>query len=753
MLKLSTFIFSILLLHYLPVRAYQPQSLQPSKQLESLEAAAAAAENLFFEGRVDAAIDSYHLLQQQYAAAGYHNIALDLYEDIFAAIAQHPQKNLSQKINDMRTFRLQATDSRVEGLYQGGLAYAYLQQQQLDSMQVYYRQASAFFETAAQHKYQLTLNLYLAYELYYQEASQQAKDYIETAQKLIPSCTEKGLNIAEEILIVYNILTVVYTELSEYNKAIQSSLKRIRLLQKLKMPEKLAYEYNNLATTYSYIKDNNNALRYFRQALQLIEVDNPLAVRIIYNIGSNYMEMQKRDSAIIYFSQSLELLKNFDKTDEIQIDYLNNYHSLVDCYLLRNELDSALYYSKACRAIQQHFDYRKGFTAQGFAEIYYKQKKYVDAEKNILQAIEQLKKTYGTKSEYLAGAYRIYSKIAKAQQQYDNALYYLQEALEAVSIRFKDLNGCSNPPLKNVLNKGKLVEILQEKLDLMLLMQDKLSHHSSRFRPAQLYNCAKLAVEAFTELNRSLKDEGSKVNLLDNKALKLFEQALAMSVQLYEQTGDNIYLDAAFRFSEQSKSMLMSDTWHESDAVTAAVPQTLQQQEYDLRKQLMRTEKQRFDAGLDSNYTLMHQLDEACFAIKHQLDELNYTFESQYPNYHVIKYSNKSIGIKEVQQMLPSNSQFIEFFEGEDILYAFVLTKVSVDVHKVVIDQQLKTQVQQFVTAVSDIQAANERPAELHHKLCTSAHFLYRSLIAEYLDPSLKTLIIVPRWTAQLCAF
>ena len=743
------FIFLLLLGSFVCCAFQQPTNTD-SARLQAFEEQKKAAEAQFYAGNSKAALASYANLQKAYRKAGYAQQALQIYQDIFAVIVQEEGPSLSSKLAQLSGYRTQESSEDIEGLYEGALAYAYGHAAVDDSMQLHYGRAIRIFEAQQQPKFALTLNLYLAYDRYNQEKLFEAQQYIEEAAAFLKACKQNGHTVEEEILIIYNLQTVVYTDLSLYPQAIKTSLKRIDLLLNAQSTLELAYEYNNLATTYSCIDDYSNALRYYQKALQMTAADKTLQARITYNMGSNLMELQQRDSALIYFRKSLGLLQECAASDDIKIDLINNYQNIIDCFLSQDQLDSALLYSRRCAQINSNFDYRAGFTDQCFAEIYLQQDNFILAEKSIQQSLNRLQQTYGPKSEYMAGAYTIYSNITQKKKQYRRALGYLQQALASISINFVDPKGFSNPLLSNVQDKGKLIELLQKKLALMQTLYQK---DITLIEGRQLYKCAQLATEALTEHNRSMKNEGSKINLLNKTSLSLYEKAIATAVELFETTLDSFYLDAAFRFSEQSKSMLMADTWHESDAKSKVIPQHLQKKEKKLRTQLMHFEKLRFEAIRDSNIVAAKQLDERCFGLKHQLDELIHLFESSYPQYYAIKYSRETTGMRAIQNSIPSDAQVIEFFEGQEKLYIFGINRQSIELKHIALNADYQLQIDRFQQAVTDIRSVNESPAEMHYKLSTTGYSLYKILLEDILRSDRKKLIIIPDGRLNLIPF
>ena len=63
-------------------------------------------------------------------------------------------------------------------------------------------------------------------------------------------------------------------------------------------------------------------------------------------------------------------------------------------------------------------------------------------------------------------------------------------------------------------------------------------------------------------------------------ALPTYESAIGLSLQLYEQTGDQSFLEKGFTFSQQPKSFALATTLQDAQAkATAGIPEKLLEKE------------------------------------------------------------------------------------------------------------------------------------------------------------------------------
>ena len=669
-----------------------------------------------------------------------------MYEDLFNIAVFREDFALQNTLDFIEEYKKKEQHPYFLGLYFGGIATAYIYHEQIDSMLKYYTLACDSYNKEKSYKLEAMLNTVIASEFWFLEDLKEAEKYIEKAERIL---NEKLIPIGQDIPIFYNVHAGICMSLGKYHKGLKSSLKRIRILERDSNSYylHLVYSYNNLATAYSDLEDFEHALIYYRKALSIVQSPEHYSIieaaSFTYNLGATYTSLGKHSKAKQAFLKSLSMLRTADEMDrEMQIDYINNCHYLVDCYKTYNQ-DSALFYAQEAEKMNKEFPYRVSNTLLCFSDIYLLKNKFDLAREYGNKALQVALEEYGEKNDFVINAHEALGRVAIAENDYKKALYHCQKSLEAISINFSDEHGLSNPTLNNVLLKGELVNILNIKLHYLehLYLQDDPS-----ITPEILYASAKLAAEALEQMNKSMKNEGSKLFWLNKKAIPLFEEAIQIALDIYNKTGEQEHLDEAFMLSERSKSMLMIDALQESNASSfGGIPDSLVLLEKELQKILTEAEKQRFDAIMAANEAEVKLQDSLIFHYKHQVDDLAHIFELEYPKYHKLKYTTKVANIKEVQAFLDHKTTFIEYFEGKSKIYAFSITKDKASVQEMEQGKEYLDDIISFQETIAGMEAVNQNAVKAHNKFIGISQQFYTKLIQNCLiNETSDRLIIIP---------
>lgn len=711
-----------------------------------LEAEKQKAEILNGEGNYDACLLQYESIQKNCKAQQMDFLALDLYQDMFGVIALREDLELEDKLNLLNDYYRKENNDYIKALYYDGLAYSYIYYEELDSMYKYYELANEIYAKEKRYKSQATLNIAIAVEFYFLENLKKAKHHIQIAEKII---TQHLYPKKENIPSLYHAQTVIYIELGDYEKAIQSNLKSIQILEADQNTYylDLAYEYNNLATTYSDIQDLDNALNYYQKAVFIIENSTNSSkiesASFIYNIGATYLQQKKHHQSKEAFLKSLAYLKTENQMDkDMKKDYINNCHQLSECYLYFNQLDSALYYIKQAELLNKNFPYRLSTTYSYFSAIYCKQKAFEKALNYGKKALDVGLEKYGVKSRYTFTSYRTLANTSRLQSKYKMALQYWQKALETISINFSDEQGYSNPKLSDVHFKLQLHEILKFKMSD--LKQLYLQDHPD-ISAEDLFATAKLATENIEQMNKTMKSEVSQSDWLNQEAIPIFETAIQIALDIYAKSNDKSYLNEAFMLSERSKSMLMTYALQEDNASSfGGIHDSLITKEKALQKRLSDAEKKRFDASIAGDIESYQLQDSLIFHYKHDISALIYHFEANYPEYHKLKYANNATNIESIQAILDSETTLIEYFTGKSKIYAFTITKDHAQALTINKGIHYAANILNFHANISDIQAANSNPERSYNSFITAAHYFYNQLLKDCLKQPSQRLIIIP---------
>ncbi|MBB3839312.1 CHAT domain-containing protein/tetratricopeptide (TPR) repeat protein [Runella defluvii] len=327
--------------------------------------------------------------------------------------------------------------------------------------------------------------------------------------------------------------------------------------------------------------------------------------------------------------------------------------------------------------------YKKSFTAYD-----YKSKNSIDSRQNLAVTLNNIGNIYSenlrdyknalfyfqeaskyaeerfAKSRILGNIAETYGKIS----QYKLSIETYQEALFIAPINFTTSKVWQNPPAKSIQNaagKSYLLTLIQDKADTWL------DYYKATNTKSHLTNALKtyaLADSMIDFMRYEHVGEGSKL-FWRQKTRGMYERAIEASYL----AGD---AEAAFRFFEKSKAVLLSDKLNELGA----------------NQQLTESSAKRQRALRDSIANLQNQLaslpanDAKRSGIQRRLEQFNDDFEafrkqleSTNPAYYRYKYDNSTPTIAEFQKSISTNGSgartvgFVSYFVGDSAIYAFCL--------------------------------------------------------------------------------
>ncbi len=233
---------------------------------------------------------------------------------------------------------------------------------------------------------------------------------------------EKSLKLSREINFpkgetrALNILSFTYKVMGNFSKALEISLKSVKIAEKNDLIYEKAYALSNIGDIYFYSNDYSkypSAMSYCKEAIKLFYSvpDYGMVAVMQEDIGLLYLGTNKLDSAQIYLQTALDntvkykldWFKNFILTDmgnfyvkqgniPTALDYFNQalqsvklangidfsqatYLSIATIYQQLNKIDSAIYFAqKSLDIAQKHKFYTDQIMASSLLADLYKQK-------------------------------------------------------------------------------------------------------------------------------------------------------------------------------------------------------------------------------------------------------------------------------------------------------------------------------------------------------------------------------------------
>lgn len=191
---------------------------------------------------------------------------------------------------------------------------------------------------------------------------------------------------------VYSGLGVVFSEQSNYAKALIFHFKALKIYEFNQQFQKQATVYNNIGVEYEAQGDYLKALSYYSKGLAIQKkMKDPTIGITVSNIGNVYMKMKNNAKAFYFFNQAQQLFQKYPNQRGLG-DLYNSFGSYY--HLSKSPQKAISYYASAINlfsAIGDKFGVAVSYSH--LAELYFEQKQYKEAMKNAkasLQLSQQL---------------------------------------------------------------------------------------------------------------------------------------------------------------------------------------------------------------------------------------------------------------------------------------------------------------------------------------------------------------------------
>lgn len=131
----------------------------------------------------------------------------------------------------------------------------------------------------------------------------------------LPKTPQNSVEVAKGIARTYGSMGIVFSEQSNYAKALQYYLEAAKVYEKLDDKGQAAKIYNNIGVVYKSQSQNQRALQYFLKALQIQQELKASNVGITQtNIANIYFKDGKLDEAFQYYTAAKSSLDTYPNT-------------------------------------------------------------------------------------------------------------------------------------------------------------------------------------------------------------------------------------------------------------------------------------------------------------------------------------------------------------------------------------------------------------------------------------------------------
>ena len=383
------------------------------------------------------------------------------------------------------------------------------------------------------------------------------------------------------------------------------------------------------------------------------------------------------------------------------------------------------------------FSYFMSQATDFISELYLAQGKHEEAEQQIQKA-EQLLLDYhdNDKNRDFAKHYCLKAKLYQSWDKYDLALESAHKALQSLLDDFKTENISEQPILNILYAENTLQEALAYKAEALASLAEQ-SKNVELYKKA--LECHELIFEVEKQLRRSQSYETSKLYIIE-ESRERSERAIEMALRLWEWTNEIEYKEKALAFAERSKSILLLEAFNKVEAAQLAnIPDSLLAEEKLHKARISLLEKKIFEYG-DEEGRLETELLQLRQAYNTWITQL----EETYPSYYDLKYNFETLSSEEIRQQLIGNEHaYLEYFVGQNNVYAFYITQDAFEVIEIQKDFPLEDWVSTFRKDIEAFQFPNAD----RQKLLTSYNHLALQLYNKLLKPISnlpKQLTIIP---------
>lgn len=554
---------------------------------------------------------------------------------------------------------------------------------------------------------------------------------------------------------IYQLYGVIYFEVQgDYQKAIDTFEE---VLQKnLAIKDKTALDFYNIATYYWNLgtfyneqEDYQRSISYLQTALSYFQQsDTEHAQAEITDISIDIVSTQYSNknyrTSLHLAHQLLAHVTTLPPSTTIAQYQIDLYRLLSANYTKLNKTDSAHFFLKKGFPLSKKISYRYSVYLKGQSEIYKTQKQYDKALLSIDEVISNWQ-TSDQKAAYFkqVNYYNLKGEILFLKKQTRQALAWYQKALAENSPEFSDTaNIFANPPIATkVFRPAYLLTTLQLKAQALAVLDTAKALEYA-------FDTYQTAIALATKMRQEITTDASKIDLSITHA-QLYEKAIALAHQLYQKTGEQKYVIAAFEMAEKNKGLALLESLRDAQGKAFnGVPDSLIEKERRLKINIAFHEQKQLEAQQNEETTKDSLYQSYLTDFKIQLAQLKDELQKSYSTYHAWEYQTDLANFATLQQnLLPNDQALIQYYQSDSTLYAFVIQKNATDFVQINPSSGFIDSLQAFIQLFRQPQTKQKNATTAFQQYTTLAHAMYQKIVGT-ISPLLKTtvteLVIVP---------
>lgn len=393
--------------------------------------------------------------------------------------------------------------------------------------------------------------------------------YLNQCEKLL----EKHLRANDPFRLQSRITLAASRQyLGDFNQALKIYRSILEDIDEQKNEDDYVKVQNNIASIYKDLFDTQNAQITFEWILQnrikKYGEKHPEVVSAYVKLGANcndFKDSLHYEKGLAYFSKALAIQRQLEPSEGFE-----HYRILEE---ISEIYRSQGHYQKAIPILKKVLAYRQKHLSPNDPYIgdahFYLAKNYILAENwekaflHLDADLRILRETYGANHPYFADDLLDKAKIFRKQGNFKKALELIAEITHLLIPGFSPDGNES--PKEALLNAGyfqqkKLIGVFEEKANILTSGPAGFNDKKTALESLDM------AIQLIEETRQVYQEQGSKITLYATYR-PVFEHALKLSLELWEQTHDPSYSGQAFTIMEKSKVATLRDAIHAKSAI------------------------------------------------------------------------------------------------------------------------------------------------------------------------------------------
>lgn len=503
--------------------------------------------------------------------------------------------------------------------------------------------------------------------------------------------------------------------------------------------------YKEAANIKRKLQDGATALGLSRQALELAAQNSSLIYQqaiISDQMGLEYLTLSDYQRAYLLSSQAHAIFRDLGR--DYQVSQAISLNNMGLALLAQNPSStSALNHLQGAYQIYAAVDapasWIKGKWADNAHNLawYHIQNSNWEQARQFIEQEGQLRRELLPNDRYpeIGNWYLLDAKLAVAREQYDTALYKVEQAL---NILYPSFSEPGDNALTQVIGP---IQYVTEALDLRAQIMARRGNLQESIEEYQ-------SIGDIIRAQRRVLNSNLSQYALSTTIKPAYERAIGTCLELAKNAPG--YAQQAYQLAAQNKAIVFQQSIQNSRALAeTGLPKRVQEEEKELRatvqnKQVALYRAYQKDQATDSlaNVLFEHQQDYQTF-----IQQL----EANYPDYHRLKYEEIRIPtLDDIQAEIDRKQLFLEYFVGQENIFLFATDRAQQKTYQLAKPAGLQDSISLFRELLS-----NGVEFDCEAQFIRVSHYLYQQLVAPALNDfgDNKRLLIVPDGILNLISF